>query len=195
MRKVEIAERIAAATDLTKTKADEAVEAILATIKAGLQQGERVLLRGLGTFAVRAKRARMGRNPKTGAAAAIPPRRVVAFKAGQVFKQAVAGVPLPAVAPPPPSAQAPAERATPRASRATPVIPGAPAPPSPPVATGRPARRAARPTAPPPEPPSSRQAQPHPQAEASGPRRRTGTQAASRSRVDREHGASVPRRA
>ena len=107
MRKVELVARIAAATDVTNTQAEEAVETILATIKEGLQQGESVILRGLGTFAVRTKRARMGRNPRTGAAVEIPARRVVVFKAGKLFKQAVAGMASPAEAPAPPPPGAP----------------------------------------------------------------------------------------
>jgi len=91
MRKAEMVQRIAQELGCTTAKAEAAVEAILAAVKAALQQGEPVTLRGLGTFAVRAKRARLGRNPKTGAAAAIPARRVVRFLAGQPFKQAVAG--------------------------------------------------------------------------------------------------------
>ena len=110
MRKVELVARIAARTDLTRTQAEEAVEAILATIKEGLQQGEPVSLRGLGTFHVRAKRARMARNPRTGAAAGVPARWVVAFKVGQLFKQAVAGVAIPAADPAPSRPQAPPGR-------------------------------------------------------------------------------------
>ena len=64
---------------------------ILTTIKASLQQGEPVILRRFGTWHVHANRARVGRNPKTGAAAAIPARRVVRFTAGTPFKQAVDG--------------------------------------------------------------------------------------------------------
>src|SRR4030095_4766421 len=75
----------------TTAKAEAAVEAILTTIKASLQQGEPVILRHFGTWQVRAKRARVRRHPKTGAAAAIPARRVVRFLAGQPFKQAIAG--------------------------------------------------------------------------------------------------------
>jgi len=56
-----------------------------------------VILRGLGTFAVHAKRARMGRNPQTGTAIEIPARRVVTFKAGERLKQVVAAVGPPAV--------------------------------------------------------------------------------------------------
>jgi nucleoid DNA-binding protein len=91
MRKVELVQRIAQELGCTTAKAEVAVEAILTTIKASLQQGEPVILRHFGTWQVRAKRARVGRNPKTGAAATIPARRVVRFRAGQPFKQAVAG--------------------------------------------------------------------------------------------------------
>jgi nucleoid DNA-binding protein len=91
MRKAEMIQRIAQELGCTTAKAEAAVEAILTTIKTSLQQGEPVILRRFGTWQVRAKRARVGRNPKTGAAAAIPARRVVRFLAGQPFKQAVAG--------------------------------------------------------------------------------------------------------
>jgi nucleoid DNA-binding protein len=91
MRKAEMVQRIAQELGSTTATAEAAVEAILTTIKASLQQGEPVILRRFGTWQVRAKRARVGRNPKTGAAAAIPARRVVRFLAGHPFKQAVAG--------------------------------------------------------------------------------------------------------
>ena len=91
MRKAEMIQRIAQELGCTTVTAEAAVVARMATIKASLQQGEPVILRRFGTWQVRAKRARVGRNPKTGAAAAIPARRVVRFLAGQPFKQAVAG--------------------------------------------------------------------------------------------------------
>jgi len=91
MRKAEMVQRIAQELGSTTAKAAAAVEAILTTIKASLQQGEPVILRRFGTWQVRVQRARVGRNPKTGAAAAIPARRVVRFLAGHPFKQAVAG--------------------------------------------------------------------------------------------------------
>jgi DNA-binding protein HU-alpha len=91
MKKVEMVQRIVQEFGCTTAKAEAAVEAILAAIKAALQQGEPVILRRFGTLQVRAKRARMGRNPRTGAAADIAARRVVRFTAGQPFKQAVAG--------------------------------------------------------------------------------------------------------
>jgi nucleoid DNA-binding protein len=91
MRKSAIIQRVAEVLGGPNVQADAAVEAILATMKAALQQGEPIIMRHFGTFAVRAKRARMGRNPKTGAPAAIPARRAVRFKAGRPLKQVVAG--------------------------------------------------------------------------------------------------------
>jgi integration host factor alpha subunit len=91
MRKAEIVNRIADETGLTKVKAEEAVDAILEEVKDGLQRGEPVILRRFGSFQVREKRARVGRNPKTGEEAGIPARRVVRFKSGKHFKESVNG--------------------------------------------------------------------------------------------------------
>ena len=91
MRKAEMVQRIAEETGCTTVQAAQAVEAILAVIKADLQQGGPVILRRFGTLHVRAKRARVGRNPKTGDAAAIAARRVVRFTAGATLKQRVDG--------------------------------------------------------------------------------------------------------
>jgi DNA-binding protein HU-beta len=91
MRKAEIVNRIADETGLTKVKAEEAVDAILEVVKDGLRRGEWVFLRRFGSFQVREKRARVGRNPKTGEEAGIPARRVVRFKSGKYFKEAVNG--------------------------------------------------------------------------------------------------------
>jgi integration host factor alpha subunit len=91
MRKAEIVNRIADETGLTKVKAEEAVDAILEEVKDGLQRGEPVILRRFGSFQVREKRARVGRNPKTGEEAGIPARRVVRFKSGKHFKDCVNG--------------------------------------------------------------------------------------------------------
>jgi nucleoid DNA-binding protein len=89
MRKIEIVNLIADDTGLTKIKAEEAVDAILEQVKDGLQRGESVILRRFGSFQVRGKRARVGRNPKTGEEAGIPARRVVRCKSGKHFKDAV----------------------------------------------------------------------------------------------------------
>ena len=89
MRKSDIVRRIADATGLRQVKAEDAVEAILDEIKATLSEGEEVILRRFGTFSVRAKAARQGRNPKTGEASEISARCVVRFKPGSEFKAAV----------------------------------------------------------------------------------------------------------
>ena len=91
MHKAEMVQRIAQETGCTNVQAAQAVEAILAIIKAEIQQGGPVILRRFGTFQVRAKRARVGRNPKTGDAAAIVARRVVRFAASTTLKQRVDG--------------------------------------------------------------------------------------------------------
>jgi nucleoid DNA-binding protein len=93
MRKAEIVQRIAQELACTTARAAAVVEAILGTIKASLQQGEPVIVRRFGTWQVHGKRARVGRNPKTGAVATIVARRVVRFSAGQPFKQAVDAAP------------------------------------------------------------------------------------------------------
>ena len=91
MRKDEIVRRIAEETDLTYVKAEEVVNAVLDEIKSTLEQGDSVILRRFGSFEVRDKCARVGRNPKTGEEATIPARRVVRFKAGNPFKAATNG--------------------------------------------------------------------------------------------------------
>jgi nucleoid DNA-binding protein len=90
MQKKAIVQRVAEALGGPTVQAEAAVEAVLATIAEALRQGEPVILRRFGTWRVRAKRARVGRNPKTGVAAAIPARRVVRFVVGDTLKQAVA---------------------------------------------------------------------------------------------------------
>lgn len=93
MRKADIVRRMADGTDLTQVQAEDVVDAIFDAIKSTLQQGGSVILRGFGTFDVRAKRARMGRHPKTGDEATIPARHVVWFKCENLFKAAVNGSP------------------------------------------------------------------------------------------------------
>ena len=65
------------------------VERVLELMAVALEKGHQVKLSGFGVFQVRAKRARMGRNPKTGEPAAIEPRRVIGFRASQVMKARV----------------------------------------------------------------------------------------------------------
>ena len=74
---------------LSRAESANIVERILHHMCAGLANGQNVKISGFGTFILRDKGQRVGRNPKTGAVAAIAARRVVRFTAGQPFKQAV----------------------------------------------------------------------------------------------------------
>jgi integration host factor alpha subunit len=94
LTKIDIINLVAEDTGLSKVKAEEAVETIIATIKETLQQGESIILRRFGSFQVRSKNARIGRNPKTGEEAPISARKVVRFKSGKHFKEAMNGAPV-----------------------------------------------------------------------------------------------------
>ncbi|MDD9820101.1 MAG: integration host factor subunit alpha [Nitrospira sp.] len=89
MRKVDIANRICEEVGLSRTEAVEMVEYMLRRMKDELRKGEAVKIAGFGNFVVRSKGERKGRNPRTGEEIAITPRRVVTFRASQLFKKAV----------------------------------------------------------------------------------------------------------
>ena len=74
---------------LTKKKAAEAVEAVLDGIKDALAEGDRVQLIGFGSFSVKKRAAREGRNPRTGKTLKIAAKNVPVFKAGEALKSAV----------------------------------------------------------------------------------------------------------
>jgi DNA-binding protein HU-beta len=89
MNKGELIEAVAAAADLTKADATKAVEAVIDTVTRTLKKGDQVAIVGFGSFSVKSRAARQGRNPKTGAAIDIPATRVPGFKAGKALKDAV----------------------------------------------------------------------------------------------------------
>lgn len=89
MNKNELIDAVAAATDLPKASATRAVDAVLENIESALKKGEQVILVGFGTFAVKERAARSGRNPKTGEEIKIPASRVAGFKAGKKLKDAL----------------------------------------------------------------------------------------------------------
>jgi len=89
MTKIDIINRVAEQTGLPKQDADTAIETIISLIKASLSSDEPVILRRFGSFQTRTKNPRIGRNPKTGEEAEISARKVVRFKSGKHFKQAV----------------------------------------------------------------------------------------------------------
>ena len=74
---------------LSKVKATAVVETVFSTIKDALRRGEKVQLVGFGTFRVKERKGRVGRNPRTGESVNIPTKRVPLFKAGKVLKEAV----------------------------------------------------------------------------------------------------------
>ena len=89
MNKTELVAAIAAKTKCTKRAAEMTVEALLETFTAELAKGEKVQLIGFGTFEVRARKARKGRNPQSGVALDIPAANQPVFTAGKALKEAV----------------------------------------------------------------------------------------------------------
>lgn len=89
MTKADIIDAVAREADISKRSAGHIVELILKEIKQGLQNGERVALTPFGSFVVRQRKAREGRNPITGATMKIPARKVPAFVAGTALREAV----------------------------------------------------------------------------------------------------------
>ena len=86
MTKADLIETIYADIGFSKRESIDIVETFLDIIKETLEQGENVKLSGFGSFNIREKRARRGRNPQTGEEITISPRRVLTFKASNVFR-------------------------------------------------------------------------------------------------------------
>ena len=90
MNKTELIAAVAEKAGLSKKGADAAVSAVFDAVTAELAKGEKVQLIGFGTFEVRERAAKTGRNPRTGETMTIPASKVPAFKAGAALKNAVA---------------------------------------------------------------------------------------------------------
>lgn len=90
MNKASLVEVIQAVTNGTKSGAEEIMEALLDAIMKSLKKGEEVSIAGLGAFSVKHRKARMARNPKTGASVSVPPTRVVKFRVAKALKDIVA---------------------------------------------------------------------------------------------------------
>ena len=90
MNKTELIAAVAEKTDLSKKGADAAVSAVLGAITDALKAGDKIQLVGFGTFEVRNRAAKQGRNPRTGETMTVPASKVPAFKAGKALKDAVA---------------------------------------------------------------------------------------------------------
>ena len=89
MNKAELIESVAEKTDMSKAEAGRAVDAVVSTITDALKKQDDVALIGFGTFTVRERAARAGRNPQTGETIQIKASKMPAFKAGKALKDAV----------------------------------------------------------------------------------------------------------
>jgi len=89
MNKTELINAIAETSGLTKADAGRALDATLSSVTAALQGGDSVSLIGFGTFAVKARAARAGRNPQTGETIQIKASNIPSFKAGKTLKDSV----------------------------------------------------------------------------------------------------------
>lgn len=89
MNKTELVSAVAEKSEISKKDAAKAVDAVFASIEEALAKGDKVQLIGFGTFEVRERAARKGRNPQTGDEIEIPASKVPAFKPGKALKEAV----------------------------------------------------------------------------------------------------------
>ena len=89
MNKSELIDAVAESADLSKASAARAIDAVTESVTAALQSGESVALVGFGSFNVKNRPARTGRNPQTGAPIQIKAATVPSFKAGKALKDAV----------------------------------------------------------------------------------------------------------
>ncbi len=89
MNKADLIDQVAARTGLTKVSVAAMIEATMECVMAAVAAGDAVTLSGFGTFEPRARKARTGRNPRTGEVVPIPPATVPSFRPGSAFKDAV----------------------------------------------------------------------------------------------------------
>jgi len=89
MNKGDLINKVASDAKLSKAQAGKVLDSVLNTVVKSLKKGNKVTLVGFGTFAVAKRAARIGRNPQTGATIKIPAKKVVKFKAGKEFANAV----------------------------------------------------------------------------------------------------------
>ena len=90
MTKADLIDKVATETNLTRKDSDQAIDAVIHAISGALAKGDKVTLVGFGSFEIRERAARKGRNPQTGKEINIATRKVPVFKAGKALKDAVA---------------------------------------------------------------------------------------------------------
>lgn len=89
MTKADLIEKVAKDTKLTKKDSEKAINAVIGAVSSALAKGDKVSLVGFGSFEVRKREARKGRNPQTGAEIKIAARKVPVFRAGKALKDSV----------------------------------------------------------------------------------------------------------
>lgn len=89
MTKAELIDKVASGAGLSKADAGRALDAALDAVKAGLKKGQKITLVGFGTFSISKRKARKGRNPRTGQEIKIPAAKIPKFTAGKALKDAV----------------------------------------------------------------------------------------------------------
>ena len=89
MTKADLVDLVAKKASLTNKAAKESLQAVLDAVRDALKRGEKVVVTGFGTFSVRSRAARTGRNPQTGASIQIPARKTPWFTAGKALKKAI----------------------------------------------------------------------------------------------------------
>ena len=101
MTKADLVEEVIRITDLPRKESESIVETIFDSIIQALQTGDKIEIRGFGSFRTRQRRGRIGRNPKTGAKVEVPPKRIPFFKPSKELKDFVNGNSSAAAAPAP----------------------------------------------------------------------------------------------
>ena len=89
MNKAELVALVAEKLDLTKKTTEEVINTLFDTISETLETGEKVVISWFGTFEIRSRVARTGRNPRTGAEIDVPAQKTPAFRTGKVLKEMV----------------------------------------------------------------------------------------------------------
>ena len=102
MTKAELVEEVSRVSDLTKKHSEVIVDTVFKSIIDALHRGEKIELRGFGSFRLRKREPRKGRNPKTGDKVDVPPKKVPYFKPGKELKELINREPAPPAAAPAP---------------------------------------------------------------------------------------------
>ena len=87
MTKADLVEKVAGSADVPRKQADEVVQVVLDSIVGALHRHEKVELRGFGSFRIRQRDERIGRNPKTGEKVHVPPKKIPYFKPGKHLRE------------------------------------------------------------------------------------------------------------